>query len=182
MKVKTIKLQDGSTLEIHNDEDATSPREDDNLGTMAFFHKRYKLGDKHGFDSPEELREHLAETEALFLPVYMYDHSGISISTKPFSCPWDSGQLGIIFVTKEKVISEYGNFSDSAQLNALNVLQNEVSIYNEFLQGNCYGFKAFDAQGNEVDSCWGFIGSDLKANGLLDYAGVGEECLEKQSD
>lgn len=174
MPVRVYKLKDGGKVEIFIDENAESPREYDNLGTMAFFHRRYKLGDKHSFDNPIEVREHLAETEALFLPVYMYDHGGIALSTEPFECRWDSGQLGVIYVTKERVIKEYGNFSDASQLHALNVMQAEVKLYDEFVQGNCYGYKKFDASGNETESCWGFIGSNFEQSGLLEAAGVKE--------
>ena len=41
------------------------------------------------------------------LPVYMYDHSGITINTTGFSCPWDSGMVGIIYVSKEKIREKF---------------------------------------------------------------------------
>ena len=30
----------------------------------------------------------------VFLPLYLFDHSGITMNTSGFSCPWDSGQVG----------------------------------------------------------------------------------------
>jgi hypothetical protein len=48
---KTFTFTDGRKLELHHDESPESPREWDNMGTMAFFHQRYDLGDKdHGAD------------------------------------------------------------------------------------------------------------------------------------
>lgn len=44
----------------------------------------------------------------IILPLFLYDHSGITISTGPFSCPWDSGQVGWIYAEKKKLIEETG--------------------------------------------------------------------------
>lgn len=40
---------------------------------------------------------------AVVLPLYLYDHGGITMNTGGFSDPWDSGQVGFIFVSKEKI-------------------------------------------------------------------------------
>lgn len=42
-----------------------------------------------------------ATGQYVILPLYLYDHSGITISTGPFSCPWDSGQVGWIYAPKD---------------------------------------------------------------------------------
>lgn len=42
-----------------------------------------------------------ATDKYVILPLYLYDHSGITISTVPFSCPWDSGQVGWIYAPKD---------------------------------------------------------------------------------
>ena len=179
MLVESFEVVSGGKLEIYRDEDCQNPRDWDNLGTMVFFHRRYKLGDKHSFANPFELRDHLLETEVLSVPVYMYDHSGLALQTTPFSCPWDSGQLGVIYTTKEKVIKEFGNFSDKTQEKVLEVLKKEVETYSAYLEGHCYGFKRLDAEGKELDACWGFIGDDHNQNGLFSHAGVDRKQLKK---
>ena len=45
-------------------------------------------------------------TKIIILPLYLYDHSGISMKTTPFSCQWDSGQVGWIYVEKKKCLQE----------------------------------------------------------------------------
>ena len=40
------------------------------------------------------------------MPCYIYDHSGITISTGSFGCRWDNGQFGYIMITKEKARKE----------------------------------------------------------------------------
>ena len=92
-------------IEIYPDQSPDSPREWDNLGTMVCFHKRYDLGDKHdydenNYDSWDELKEDIIKQENVhtILPLYLYDHSGITMNTTGFSCRWDSMRVGFIFV------------------------------------------------------------------------------------
>jgi hypothetical protein len=125
------------------------PRKDDNLGSMVCYHGRYNLGDKdpylpgHYKPNPKDfsgwghMREYLEKVHdlATCLPIYMYEHGGIAVSTKPFSCRWDSGQIGFIFVSKEKLRKEYGVKRITASLvsKATCRLITEVELYNQYL-------------------------------------------------
>ena len=137
---------------------------------MVCFHKRYDLGDKtdyrsEDYDSWKELMLGIIENEGevFILPLYLYDHSGITISTSSFSCPWDSGQVGFIFVSKHKVKKE-GIDEDKV----IDYLKNEVKTYDQYLTGDVWGYKVYEIEecnlGCEhkklVDSCWGFYGED----------------------
>lgn len=152
----------GHTIKINNDTCLDSPREWDNLGTMYFFHRRYDLGDKHNFNSPEDLQENITGKTHLILPVYMYDHSGITINTTGFSCRWDSGQLGIIAVSKEKIRKEFSAKIISKKLKerVYKLLDGEVKTYDQFLRGDVYYYVTEDAEENSIDSCGGFYGLD----------------------
>lgn len=177
---KTIKFEDGHQLKIIADESPDSPREWDNLGTMVCFHRRYQLGDKHEFDTPEDFREFLHDEDiAVVLPLYLYDHSGITMSIHPFSCSWDSGQVGWIYVTNETVRGEYGNLTPDSIKLAKRILEGEVEAYNQYIRGDIYGFELLaphncdcdecSCEGEHVDSCWGFYGSDPVENGMVDH-------------
>lgn len=164
-------------LEISQDLDTESPRERDNLGTMVCFHRNYLLGDKHSYQSRDfngwdDLEKQIEKDHgpSLILPLYLFDHSGLSISTSPFSCRWDSGQIGFIFVSKENIRKEYGKKIVSKKLRetAIGYLENEVKTYDQYLTGDVYGFQLF-RDDEEIDSCWGFYGSDPKTNGMMDY-------------
>jgi len=74
------------------------------------------------------------------LPLFLYDHSGITMKTSPFSCPWDSGQVGYIFVTREVLLKEYGVKKLSKKLiqKALEALQAEVEEYDQYLTGDVW--------------------------------------------
>lgn len=36
------------------------------------------------------------------------DHSGLAMQTTSFNDPWDSGQVGWIYVSKEDALKEFG--------------------------------------------------------------------------
>lgn len=175
-----LELRDGFTLEhegkiitVHQDDNPMSPRDWDNLSTMVLFHKRYDLGDpqsEHGYvsedyESWQELREVIeAQNKVLaILPVYMYDHSVITINTTGFSCQWDSGQIGWAYITEERLQEMGTETRDKAELEEF--IREEVKVYDQYLTGEVYGFVVETVQtcnlGHEhrehFDSCWGFM-------------------------
>lgn len=163
----------GYTIEIHQDEDAESPREWSTFGTMFCTHRRYNLGDKQiGSMAKGEFDRLINRKDVKYLPLYLYDHSGLTMSTSSFSCPWDSGQVGIILVTHDDIRKEFGpqgralgHITQKAITSAFKLMRQEVEVYDAFLQGNVYGYVILDKNGDTVDSCWGFICVD----GKLDY-------------
>lgn len=176
--MSTHKLKDGRSLEIIQDQDPMNPRTEwDNLGTMVCFHKRYTLGDKTNYKSSdfagwEDMKKKLSRKLklAVILPIYMYDHSGITISTKPFNDLLDSGQIGFLYVTKSTVKEEYkvSRMSKKVIDKVTKCLLAEVETYDQYLTGNVWGYQLYNADGEQGDSCWGFFGDDLKENGILE--------------
>jgi hypothetical protein len=166
---KTIEYR-GFTIEIMQDDICDNPRGWDNLGIMACFHRRYILGDSeehHGLSitgsgSWERLDEHLEkERDArIVLPIYIYDHSGITINTSGFSCPWDSGRVGVIFATADNIRKWFSikritrKYLDLAE----QCLRDEVKAYDQHLTGEVYWFRLFDPDGEIVASCGGYYG------------------------
>ena len=177
--MKNIIENEKYKLEIFDDLNPCSPREFDNLGTMVCFHRRYMLGDEtelksSDFSSWEELESYLYKEEnaLIAIPVFMYDHSGLWINTTGFSCPWDSGQVGYIYISKEKVRREYSCKRISKKLKEMirEMLCSEVDLYNDYLCGNVYGFTLTDKENaEEIDSSCGFYGTDYIENGIFDY-------------
>jgi hypothetical protein len=97
---------------------------------------------------------------AVVLPLYLYDHSGITMRTSPFSCPWDSGQVGWIYVPLTKVREEYGVKRVTKRVRDLvtKVLVQEVETYDQMLTGQVYGVIIEDEDGDQLDSLWGMYG------------------------
>lgn len=171
----------GLKIRIVNDIDACNPREEwDNLGTMVCFHRRYELGDKNEFNSPEEFKNFLKREEKniVVLPLYLYDHSGITMKTSPFSCNWDSGQVGCIFVKKEKVREWYGvkTITKKVREKVIEHLNSEVKTYDNYLTGEVYGYIIEDNNGENLYSCYGFYGYNHEESGLLEYAKNSIDC------
>ena len=166
-------------LRVVQDSCYDSPREWDNLGTMICFHKRYDLGDKHNYsvddyNSWEEMEKAILKEEGkgtIILPLYLYDHSGVSISTGSFSCRWDSGQVGFIIADKKKILQEFGGkiLTKKTKEKVVSILESEVSTYSQYLEGEVYGFIIEDEEGEQLDSCFGFYGNDFAINGMLEY-------------
>lgn len=183
--MQKYNLPNERKLIIETDDCPEDPRGWDNLGTMACFHDRYRLGDKDipfsddDFDSWEEMKEHAVNTlkAAVILPLYMYDHSGITINTTGFSCNWDSGQIGFIYVTETKLKEEYGDLSEETLEKAKKNLLSEVETYDQYITGEVYHFRIEKENvcnlghihSETEDSCGGFYGDDIKENGILDH-------------
>ena len=154
---------------------AYDPRtENDNLGKMVCIHSRYKLGDDHNFSAgtlKDELDELINSGAGVVLPLYLYDHSGLTMNTTGFSCGWDSAQVGYIIAYKEDIIKEYGDLSAASLALARSVLEGEVKEYDQYLTGDVYYFD-IEKDGEHVDSCGGFFGYKFvleEAMGTLDY-------------
>lgn len=160
------------TIKIYFDEFAESPREWGTLGTLVCSHHRHDFSDvpfpqagEYGSllaDFKEYLKTlSLTLNDIIYTPVYMYDHSGIALSSTPFSCKWDSGLIGYNYVSKSAVRADYKvkRITPKLHKSIISVLDAELEVYNHYVQGNCYEFRIFDSRGEFVDSCGGFIGS-----------------------
>jgi len=151
-------------LKIHLDEFAESPREHDNLGIMACSHSKYRLGDVQ-IESQEQLDE-LLQDAVVRLPLFLYDHSGLSILTgpNPFDRDgWDTSRLGVMYTTREKIRECFGDDPPSDE-KIVKCLEGELETYNQYLSGQVYRYELSEAKKcdlgdehlEEIDSCAGF--------------------------
>ena len=189
-------------MDIVDDPDPTNPRDDECLGHMVCWHKSYRLGDNHDYASPYQFLYHLAaqlnclpenseededvttfsdlmtalEPHVLILPLWLYDHSGISIACGttmkwPYNDQWDSSQVGWTYITRDEFVANTGNTEENWKINATEILKAETQVYSAYLEGSVYGYifynKVADHWG-EIDSCYGFYGSDALSNGMFD--------------
>lgn len=164
-------------LVLRHDDMADDPRSWDNLGTMVCWRRHSNLGDKHNFANPDDFLEWAKhQNMALLLPLYIYDHGGIGLSLKPYHDPWDSGQVGWVYVTREKLRKEYNVSRVTKKIieMAEEVIAAEVETYAHYLNRETYGYELWAYSPQErhiklIDSRWGFYGPDPRENGLLDY-------------
>lgn len=194
----------GYLIKIYPDDDPQSPRDWDNLGTMVCWHLRRRLGDEQPKETPLEWRLNLAsqfdggiedrvdrmrsedrqnavdavlDRHVVMLPLFVYEHGGITMSTGRFSDPWDSGQVGWIYVTKETIRKEMCRSQPlkKGQINpalkpikhvtkkdidrVMQCLESEVETYDQYLRNDVYGF-IIEGMDEEVNSVWGFYGEE----------------------
>lgn len=154
MSVCERYITDSFALFIKYDECGISPRKFfDNLGTIVGKHRQYNVGDRSfnekDYDNWDDvlLGECGSSRNILYLPVYMYNHSTLALSTGSFigrahHAEWDSGQVGWTYVEKKKVREEYGikKITKAIREKVYEVLGSEVEILGHYLNGDTYGF------------------------------------------
>lgn len=145
----------------------------------------YVFGLKYGYltrlsDDTRETREHRWKPEGepdeiakeyekgVLLPLFLYEHGGITIRTSPEhframdAMGWDWGQVGFVGIKPEKIRAEYGlkRISRKARTHAEEVLRGEVESYDQYLTGEVYWYIVEGPDGENLDSCSGFLGFD----------------------
>lgn len=178
--IRTVLYEDYQ-INVYRDEYADSPR--DNCDYTSRFwcnHRSYRFGS--GDSRIEEIvddEKHTLTKEFLhdyiYVPVYMYDHSSQTISTHPFSDPWDSGLFGILAESKEEIKKEFGCKIVTKKLREriIKRLTWEVEEVDDWLTGEVYGYTVTPVGDTEteLDSCWGFYGKFDKIEGdIMEYA------------
>ena len=89
----------------------------------------------------------LMQPYAEWLPLWLYDHSGITMScgtrAYPYSDRWDSGQVGFIIVLKDRIVSArcLDPNDDGWREMAIEEMTAEVRTYDEYLTGDVYWFQ-----------------------------------------
>jgi len=91
--------------------------------------------------------------------VYMYAHGGVVLSTSPFSCSWDSGQVGYIFAKKKDGVKD----EDTEKQ-----LDTDIERLSAYANGEVYYFEIPGLPDELYESC-GYIGNH-EDSGLLEEA------------
>lgn len=137
------------TIEIKIDEYPENPREWDNMWTLVTAHRNYSgdeelPSDCNSIDEAFEMHlewEWLTSDEVYYHKVWLYEHSWVLISTSPFSCRWDSGTWGFIYVSKKKADEELcPTDKDELEKIALEYLDNEIKTLNKYYIWDIYKY------------------------------------------
>lgn len=123
---------------------------------------------------------------AVWLPLWLYDHSGITMScgtrTGQYADEWDSGQVGWIIAMKDKVMKELCVPESEWRDRALKTMKDDVQIYDQYLTGDVYGYTLYEKNGDEweeSDSSWGYYGADIVASGMIEELPDAKKALEQ---
>jgi hypothetical protein len=159
MQTLETKEISGYTVKICVDPEPLNPRDNNvNFGTIFHVVRDYDLGERKTL---EEIQEIINDKSIISLPVYLLDHSGISISTFSFMDQWDSGQVGVISVSKAKVLKDFNRkkWSKKLEKRAIEIMKNEIIEFDAYLQGNMYCYLV-EKDGVVIDSCSSFFDYD----------------------
>lgn len=162
----------GYTAKLEQDDCLDNPRTAwDNASKMVCFHRRHNLGDEqdeykqNDYNSWAELEKAIIKREkpATILPLYLMDHSGITIrvGSSDFSAcdpqGWDWGQVGFAYVPKNSPDLK-GLRGAKARERAEAIIRDEVGVYDQYLTGDVWSVLVEDPEGEPVASCGGFFG------------------------
>ena len=151
------KLPSAGDLEEWHDEEQDLEEDNDYEDfDLMYAVQKYVAGE---LDCPFE--------HVVMLPLYLYDHSGLSMNTSGFSCSWDSGMVGVIAVDARK-------YDDKKQ--AEESMKAQVKEYDSYLSGDVYDCLIYKGEKCSLghthweieESCGGFIGPDHE-NGMADF-------------
>ncbi len=95
----------------------------------------------------------LLQPYAIVMPIYKLDHSGVSYSVLNFNGPWDSGQVGYIYLEDWKTINR-----KSEQV--CSILADEVEEYSNWVEGRSAEVYDYDLSVGPSDS-FDFVDSQI---------------------
>lgn len=149
-------------IDMSNHRDYSSPTYGDDMPVTMGDWMEWSQGDREDCEDRQEC--HRFSLAYYILPVYMYDHSGRTVSTSPFSCRWDSGMAGFVYVKKSEFANSTiggvkpGMSSKKRQELAEKYLRGQVEHLDDLMTGNIWCYKIEDEDGDEVESCYGYVG------------------------
>jgi hypothetical protein len=174
--------KNGLTLRVEPDDYPPTAREECfDLGHLLCWHRKYELGEEHPYETAKDFYADKELQDKIFvrLPVYMLDHSGLRFSTRPFTAVdpqgWDSGQVGVIYATKENVSRICGKLSEETRGTVEQYLIEEIQTFDDFQTREYYAYYIEGREGDIVDSGGGYYG-----DGLADVIDAMRVCIDKQ--
>ena len=159
---------------------------------MHFWHSNYYLGDDKDYSPKSYFSEQYIEEfdkipknegtaktklereRYLYVPVYGYDHSGLSMSIHPFADRFDSGQLGFVRVDKHEAIrcGDVKRFTVKAVKKVYEQVEDLLDKYMAFRDDNIYDvYIKFLASGNIYTSSYCICAEDVE----IDYRNITSE-------
>ncbi len=188
----------GYKIRIETDDDPLDPRDRDLMGIIGEWHSRMTFGDfkisKDGVYRSkfpdytkevairegrlwelEDIEQFMESQGWLWKPLYMISHSGTRLSLYDPECPFDSGQVGYVYITKENIRRQLGVklVTKPVREEAWKWVEDELNDLDNYMNGGQYRFFIEDAPEWMVDS-YGCYDSEkealVEAKGcILDY-------------
>lgn len=169
--VVDLSMDDDGTLTIVTyDEWSDSPRDWDNVSLFTGIDKY--LPDEAGLARTENFMADVTDKygdNVVLIPIYVYDHSGVSFSTGDPIRPgehvrsgrehgdrWDTSMAGFALVTEDNVRTNYYQANEEEWMQAIERSKSEVETYGQWCNGDVYNARRIDPNGEVFYSCGGF--------------------------
>lgn len=167
----SIKVAYSSTRYILGNEEV--PDLADHIMNLLGYGEEYRARIYNEYGDTRELfdvlLERLNKKGFVALPVYAYIHSGVTVSTTPFSCRWDSGLTGFIYTKRADYIKDFWAKKNVKNSVIEKHLKGDLETFDTWLRGEVYYFSIEDSEtGESLDSCGGFYGSNY-AEDMADH-------------
>jgi len=156
----------------------------DHYTEVIHCHSRYEFDGESQGDQEFVQAEAIAVRKAggAVLPLFLYEHGNSVLATEPFSCPWDSGQIGYAVIRKEVIDKDFEGKVELAEA----CIRAEIQTLSQYWNGEVYGWAYVEleecsccgVESEDVgDSCWGFYGADFE--NMLSDAGFNPDEWEE---
>lgn len=190
--VYAVAENDNYKVTVRYDDTAESPREWDNVCDIITFSTQVhiKEGVYKDMEASQFMREVEPKMDFFISPLYMYNHSGISLSLSPITCDWDTSKIGWVYVTldrfKEHYFDDYTG-SEEQKKKLTDAINGELSVFNDYYAGNVFYFtleKKVTCQCcdhvaySDIDSVGGYYFNSFKECKTLVKDFVGRDLVE----
>lgn len=175
----------GYELKLFYGENIDDPREWENLGKMLCYDDRYDLlGDyqyrRENYPELEDIMMTLLDFEEKkptdilgYLPLYLYEHSGLSVhwDYNHFNDRFDTRRIGFYVFTREDITRYFSKKESGPNPESgdeylkevgLAIAKKEISEYDKYLSGSItvIDYIIEDPEGVAIDSCMGYLTGD----------------------
>jgi hypothetical protein len=174
------------TVEIHHDDiqlefidELTFDNDEDSDVIVCSFNTRSVLAEQNPFEELELLFEFSKKNDMVIFNLWKYEHGQVAYRAGvlgekmgyPFGCQFDSGIEGLVMV------KSHVSWSDEEPIDRAN---RKLDLITDWVNGSIYGFIIKDDDGEELDSCWGFLGSEYVKEAATEQAQCISAYLPKQ--
>ena len=171
-KIEDIEYK-GCIIEKHYDFNPENPLEDWDANGI-FYHwkdngqeEMLKYCELLGYDP--DSREQTGEEHPDAVRIDKYEHSGVSYSVhgEGYYCRWDTSSTWAVWFPDDCLMDELKGLKGKKRRDKCIVYARQAcKLFNQWANGDVYGFIVKDQSGNEIDSCWGYFGDEAWEDAL----------------
>ena len=176
-KLDSIKYK-GYKINIYQDINADNPFNFDE-GFGNFYHwKDYgkedylKYCEALGYNP--DTREKIAEDNPLAVRIDKYEHRQVyySVEGEGYQCKWDTSGCWAVWLPNECLMEDIKRLKTkkAQRKRCIELAREACVVFNQWANGEVYGYMIEDKEGIESGGCWEFYGYEHDKSGLIEHA------------